>query len=116
MIAKIAIGKPVHQAVCQRIQFVCGARLRYAGATAAKRTERRDGNRCWSCICGGRWRSEIHMELEKVEVVGAKKHLEVGRARWRRGAAIEIGRQQTADRRTLLEADLRCGLAGQHRC
>src|SRR5215831_13781408 len=56
------------------------------------------------------------MELEEVEVVGAEKHLEVGRARWRRGASIKIGRQQTADRRTLLEADLSCRLAGQHRC
>src|SRR5262249_47871976 len=52
--------------------------------------------------------------LKQIQVVCAKKQQVVGRAcRWRRNA-IKIGRQNTANRRTLLETHLRCRGSIQH--
>src|SRR5258706_14121103 len=111
---KVAVGQAVHEPVSQGIQFIGGAGLSDASASIAQRSERSYWDHRWPRECGCRWRGEVHMKLEKIQVVGSKKHQVVGRSRRRRRGAVHIGRKQSADGRTLLEKYL-CGrLSSQH--
>src|SRR5258708_35830650 len=114
MRTKVAVGKAVHEPVSQGIQLIGGAGLSDASASITQRSESSHRDHSWPRECGRRWRGEVHMKLEKIQVVGSKKHQVVGRSRWRRRGAVHIGRKQSADGGTLLETYL-CGrLSSQH--
>ncbi len=54
--------------------------------------------------------------LPEVERIRAEVQIQVGRARRWGGSPVEIGRQQTAETRAELEADLGGRGSGAHRC
>src|SRR5258708_15213388 len=92
VVSEIAVGQPVHQPVSQRVQSVGGAGLRNACAAAAERTERRDIDDRGAGESGVRWSGEVHVKLEKIQVVRTEIQQVIWRSRGWGGGAVELGR------------------------
>ena len=114
--AEVAVGKPVHEPVAERVEFLAGPRLRHARSTAtARQGVGGDRQNVRSQGRAGR-RRPVDMELPELELVrqGSQRNDVVGRAGRRRRGAIHVGRQQAAIRRAHVEALLARGLAKEH--
>src|SRR5215467_2492548 len=115
MVAKITIGKPVHEAVSQRIQPLVSAQLWNTGSAATSGSSKRcyrDSDRSGQCpgLIG-----EIQVgKLPQLQIVSSKINKEPRRAcRWR-SSTINIRGQDAAKRCAQLETDLGGGGASQH--
>src|SRR5205807_5744716 len=113
---QVPIGQAVHEPIVKRVQLAGRTRLRNAGASvvvakrqkSSHRDDRRSGE---GGICGG---GEVRVEFEKVQIILAVKQHVVGRTCGRGSCAVQIGGEQPAYRRILLEADLLGRRAVQH--
>ena len=113
--SEVAIRQPVHEAVGQRVELLRSAGLRNASTTTAERAERGHIDDGGSGEGGARRRREIDVEFVEVQVVGSKIQHVIRRTGWRSGRTVEIRRQQASHRGSLLETDLGCGGAREHR-
>ena len=118
VVAEVAVGEAVHEAVGKGVQLLRSARLRDAGAAGASLREgcRRQRGRPGQGRIGGR--GPIRMELPVSELVGrgALGDDVVGRASRRRLRSVQIGCEQATEGCAEVEALLGGRLAGQHLC
>src|SRR5437667_9606413 len=111
MVAEIAIGQAVHEAVAEGIQGLGGSGL---GNAVSGILVIKAGRREWGHSRNGSRASEsrivevrkVHMELPEVQRARAwvDVHEEVRRTDGRRGRPIEVGRQEAGERAGKLKA------------
>src|SRR5215471_10865358 len=115
MVAEIAVGKPVHQAVRQRIQQLVGAQLRNTGSAAVagwRKRRYRNGDR--PSQSGGAIGEVDVAELPQLQVISSKIDKESLRRSRRRSSAVYVRGQHAAKCSAQLEANLGGGSTGEH--